>query len=1399
MSCLQLFDTKTAEWFRGTLGKPTPVQEEAWPAIAAGGHVLVSAPTGTGKTLSAFLVYLDRLKKRAEEGALKQEVQVIYVSPLKSLAADIRENLRKPLEGIGGEEQITVGVRTGDTTGRERQQMVKKPPHILIITPESLYLMLTGRNSRNILATAQTVIIDELHALIDTKRGAHLMLSLARLDILRGKPLQRIGLSATLSPLSQAARYLAPEAVTVIAPTMKKKVRLEILCPYANPGRPRKDPVWQELSGLVYRYCQGSRSVIAFVEGRRNAEKLAYYVNLLGGEDFARVHHGSLSKEQRQEVEQSLREGKLRLLCATSSMELGIDVGEIDQVLQVGCPHTISGAMQRLGRAGHDPSRTSVMYLFPRTAAESVQCGMTASLVREARVEPMNPPEGCLDVLAQHLVSMAVLESYEVEDVMRILPRAWPFRHVTREDVKSVLSMLAGDYEHKCDIPVRPRILYDRIHERVEGDGYSRMLAISGGGTIPDKGLYTVRTEEGVKIGEADEEFVYESRTGDRFLLGAFAWRIVNIGRDTVVVTQAPAEGARVPFWKGEIKGRAKETGIYFGQIFRRLQAAEEDGRLEDALRDLGLDEAASLLASGYLRRQMAVTGALPDDRTIIAEHFRDRSGSSQLMIHSVFGKRINGPLALLAAQTAREEFGLDVGSVDEEDGFLLYVRGERSLPEGLMYRIRPETAEAVLSAMLPATPLFNIAFRYNCGRALMMGVKGRGRQPLWMQRLRSAEMLDRSVRQQDHPLIRETRQECMRQLWDVGGVRELLLKIRSGEILVREVYTDTPSPMSLPLQWSQEAAEMYDYAPTTRGIQAAVAEALEEKALLQPGAAELDQVHSREKLPKDEKQLHSLLMTEGDLAPGDLNIPIEWLEKLAEEGRACYLEQGLWIAAEQQEEYSALAEDLGVARPDSGESRDAREKVLAIVRRMLRYRGGAAAGQVARRYELPEEKAIEVLEELCRRGEAVAQEESLGQAAEAEGDLSCSEEEGSKIRYYHSELYRRARRYTLKKRREEVVTCPSSAYAALLFSRVQRTAPPEECVKMALRSMEGSDFSADLWEGVILPARVKKYRESFLDTILATGEYFWHMGAEGLRFDSAERVDWDSEIQVPWELLTEKERLLTEALLKRGACFAQGLSGVLSGESPYETLLSLLEKGVVTADSFVPVRQWLNQAKTQKAAPRQRVGARVKVLQAGRWDLVRPLRALSVQEQIDHCFDCYYILCRETAAACHLSWQEALALLRIQEYTGQVRRGYFVKGLSGAQFIRSGDFEAVTAALLHPKDELLWLNAADPAQPWGKVFPHEQGRAFINVTGTAVCFRGGLAVALFERQGRVLRVFEPEYRDDVLGLFVEEFRGGRIYGGKKRITVKEYPGDAAAALEKNGFIREMQDYVLYR
>ena len=1393
---LTLFEEETQEWFQNTLGEPTLVQKEAWPGIKAGQHVLVSAPTGTGKTLSAFLVFLDQMKRQAKEGALKRELWLIYVSPLKSLAADIRENLRRPLDGIGNgvgsQEEITVAIRTGDTPQRDRQQMVRKPPHILIITPESLYLMLTSKTGQNVLATAKAVIIDELHALIDTKRGAHLMLSLARLDDLCGAPLQRIGLSATIEPLEEAAEYLAPEEVVIAAPAMKKEIRLDILGPYADSVRnKRKDPVWEELSALVYEYCHGSRSVIAFVEGRRYAEKLAYYVNLIGGEDFARVHHGSLSKEQRQETEEALRDGRLRLLCATSSMELGIDVGEIDKVLQVGCPRTVSGTMQRLGRAGHNPGRTSVMYLFPRTAAECVSCGMTAQLARQGGVEQIHPPAQCLDVLAQHLVSMAAFRSYTLDEVMKILPRAWNFRQISREDVQSVLCMLAGDYEHERDLPVRPRILYDRIHERVEGDGYSRMLAVSAGGTIPDKGLYTVKTEDGVKLGEVDEEFVYESQRGDRFILGAFAWKITNISRDLVTVVQAPVEGARLPFWKGEIKGRDRRTGEAFGRMFHRLQQAHEDGKLSDALHEMGLDSTAVSLAAGYLERQIRALGCLQDDKTILAEHFKDSSGNSQVMFHSVFGRRINAPLSLLAAQTVRDHLGIEIGSVDEEDGFLLYSYGNRALPEGILQRIDPDTCVRKLEIMLPAAPVFNMAFRYNCGRALMMGVRKNSRQPLWKQRLKSAELLEQVVREDRHPLIRETRRECMQELWDAEGVRELLYEICAGTVKVLDIFTETPSPMSLPLQWAQEAAVMYDYAPTPRGIHTAVEEMLKEA--VKPGTKELSQIQesqlTREKLPKDARQLHSLLMTEGDLAAGELEIPVEWLDSLAQSGRVCYLEQGLWIAAEEEEKYAVA---LGTGLLNDAEDWDTKqfEAQLQIVRRMLRYRGAADAVQTAGRYGWQQSLAEKILKELCRRKEAVCQDG----------------------RYYHAELYRRACIQTLKNRRNEAQTCPAQAYAALLLSRMESNAPAQEALPRMIKYYAGMTLPASYWEEILLPRWVKQYKESVLDAYLAEGEVFWYLqGKGGLRFDLQEKIDWDA---APDSLcgamdgeLSEKELLLYQTLQKRGASFMQSLNNVLGSESPYDTLMSLMEKGLVCADSFVPVRQWLSQEHIKKVTAKQRVSMYVKALRAGRWDIVRPVIQLTETQSalkiaLEQCFDRYVIICRETAAACGFSWQEALSVLRVWEYTGQARRGYFVEGLSGAQFIRGKEYEAVVHELARNaqnRQDIVWVNAADPVQCWGKLLPHMEGRNFLNVPGTAVACCRGIPAAVLERQGATLRVFEKELAEACLADFSLCYKKGKLFPSRKRIVVKNYPDFAGEALTRAGFYREMQDYVLYR
>lgn len=1379
---MSVFTKPAREWFVSAFGRPTKVQLKAWPAIAAGSHTLVSAPTGTGKTLSAFLYFIDHLKEKARNSSLKPELYLIYISPLKSLAGDIRENLRRPLDGIrreAEEEEIRVAIRTGDTLQRDRRRMIKHPPHILITTPESLYLMLSSRSGRNILMSARAIILDELHALMDTKRGAHLMLSIARLDRLCGRNVQRIGLSATIEPLSLAAEYLAPDQVVIAAPAMIKQVEIVVAGSLDEVGKRRKDPIWEQLAQAVYQQCMGTRSVIAFSEARRYAEKLAYYVNQLGGEGFARVHHGSLSKEQRMEVENDLRDGWLRLLCATSSMELGIDVGDIDLVLQIGCPRSISSTMQRLGRAGHNPNRVSVMYMYPRTAPEGIYCGMSAELARKGGVESLKPPRLCFDVLAQHLVSMASDDEYTIDEVMDILKRTYSFREVTRQDVKDILAMLAGDYEHSREIPVRARLLYDRIHEKVSGDTYSRMLAVAAGGTIPDKGLFMAKTEDGVKVGELDEEFVFETRIGDTFLLGSFAWRILRQDKDTVVVTQAPVEGAKLPFWKGETKGRPLKTSISFGRIMRKLAVARENGTLMEELRALGLDEAAAESAQDFLLRQISITGCLPDDRTILMEHFRDASGSHQIMVHSMFGRQVNSPLAILMQRAARKRSGLNVGCVDEEDGFLLYPYDEQELPEGLFFEIDPGRARGILEAILPVTPLFSFTFRYNAARALMMGMKQNGRQPLWLQRLRSTQMMDALIGEAAHPLIRETKRECLEDQWDIQGTLTILNKVHAGEIAVREIYVDSPSPMSLPLQWRAEAEEMYTYTPSTSGLQKAVDEELNELEKMKPSPEELQRLMGHKKQPEDENRLHSLLMIEGDLLAGEVEVAIEWLEGLAGKGLASYIEPGLWIAAEHREEY-----DKALLEADE-------EAASHIIRRLLYYRGAQSAEQIEERYFMPDGFVEKVVDGLVSSGSIVA-------------------DEGV---YYHSRLYARARKATIKNLRMQAATQPGEHYAGLMAQRSGINAPAEEALKQTLGRYQQKRYPVSYWEEIILPARVKGYREAFLDKLLSQGDYFWKWNPDRtLHFNRYDDIDWDREEGEVPDSLTEEERVIYQELKRRGASFLKSLTNALPSGDVQAVLLNLAEKGLVCADSFVPVRQIANREKIKKSTARQRVNARVMLVSAGRFDLVRPVRRKELEEIMERMLADNMVLCRETFRYLAefygedmppgITWGRVLEMLGIWEYTGKIRRGYFFRGMSGAQFVRNMDYQAVLSAQntdIPEESEIIWLNAADPAQVWGKVLEHKEGRSFLCVPGTAAALKSGIPAAVFERKGKVLRCFEDSGMEEIMSAFVRSYKKLQIFPDKKRLVIKEYPEHMGEVLKQAGFMKEMQDYVLYR
>lgn len=1375
---LDIFEPATREWFHKTLGTPTKVQTLAWPAIAANDNVLVSAPTGTGKTLSAFLVFIDRLKQMAREHTLQEQTYIIYISPLKSLATDIRENLKRPLLGITEQEetdglttigQVTTGIRTGDTTASERRKMIKHPPHILITTPESLYLLLTSKSGKGILKTATSVIIDELHAVIDTKRGAHLMLSLARLDKLCDHPLQRIGLSATIQPLEIAAGYLSPDSVTIVAPKMSKKVQFDITSPRMDSEAIRKSPIWDDLAQTVVAHCEGKRSVIAFVEGRRYAEKLAYYVNQIAGENFARTHHGSLSKEQRAKVEQSLRNGELKLLCATSSMELGIDVGEIDEVLQIGCPRSISSTLQRLGRAGHNPGRTSIMYLFPRTASEGLYCGMTAKVAKSGGVEACHPPKMCFDVLSQHLVSMATDEGYSVEDVMDILKRAYPFYEVTAKDVRSILCMLAGDYEHNREIPVRPRVLYDRINDCVLGDAYSRMLAVSAAGTIPDRGLYTARSESGVKLGELDEEFVYESRIGDRFLLGSFAWKIEAIQKDTVIVSQTRTASARLPFWKGEIKGRGLQTGLAFGKIFRQLSQALDVKEMQKELSDLGLDQNCAIQAAAFLQRQMDSTGVLPDDQTIVIEHFKDETGNYQVMVHSVFGRQVNEPLAMLANETAKRMTDRTIAYTAEDDGFLLFPYDGMDLPEGILYSIDPVKAEQVIAAMLLSTPVFNICFRDNIGRALLTGMTNHSRQPLWVQRMRSAEMLDSLIHTPTHPMIRETMRECLNDYWNIPGTLVILKRILAGTIKVREIYQEIPSPMSLPLRQQTEAQMMYDYAPSTTGIQNASMQKLDSMNGIEPETKLLSQAAQRERQPQSEEELHTMLMTEGDFFADELEVTVDWIENLLGGGRISYIEPGLWIAAEHQDEYQQMQDDV--------------KACSHIIRRSLRYHGGQSLDELVERYGVSGQTISDAIKYLIENGEIIEKNEV----------------------YYHAKLYQRAQKETIRQRRMEAKTLAAANYAAYMARKRSSIGSIKEQLSKAVTQLSYQPYPAAVWESVLFANRTANYRPELLDSLLAQGEILWNMQEDGMiTFYPSSETDWETQDCYTQRsennelcFLTEDQKKLCETLKIRGATFMQNLATVTDQASPQEDLMSLAQAGLVHTDSFLPVRQYLRKDKINKAPLRQRVNARVSALTAGRWELNRPNKTHTIEELIDLVFDQVGIICRETVR--YMTWSQALSVLSLWEFTGRARRGYFIEGMSGIQFIREAEYSRMILSLSEMEDTCYWMPAIDPDQCYGKCLMHQEGRAFTSVAGTVVCILRGQCCAVFERQGKTLRIFETDQSEPMLLQFVHDFNEKRFYSGISRLIVKDYPKEAEAALKAAGFLKEITDYVLYR
>src|SRR5579864_6781834 len=864
MAPLDVFSTETRAWFERSFAAPTPAQEKGWPAIASGRHTLIQAPTGSGKTLAAFLYAIDRLTSNPGAG-----LRVLYVSPLKALNYDVERNLRGPLAGL--QSHLRIAVRTGDTPQKERQAMLRDAPDILITTPESLFLLLTSQ-ARVLLGTVETVIVDEVHAVAGTKRGAHLALSLERLERLAG-PFQRVGLSATQRPLEEIGRFVSGgRPIDLVDAGVAKELDLEIVVPLEDMREPvEQSSIWPSIYPSLLELVRAHRSTIVFVNNRRLAERLALRLNELAGEEVARAHHGSLAREQRVVIEEDLKAGRIPCLVATSSLELGIDMGAVDLVIQVESPKSVARGLQRIGRAGHSLDAVSKGRIFPKFRADLLESAVVAQRMRAGAIEETQIPRNPLDVLAQQIVAICADEEIEVADLHDLVRGAYPFADLSRAQLENVLDMLAGRYPSDEFAELRPRIVWDRTAGVIRGRQGARRLAVTNAGTIPDRGLFGMFvTDGGGRVGELDEEMVYEARAGQVIVLGASSWRIDEITRDRVLVSPAPGVPGTVPFWKGEGVGRPYELGAAIGKFSRELLAKHEP--TVD-----GLDDRAAWNLIEFLREQERATGVVPSDRTVVVERFRDEIGDWRICILTPFGGRVHAPWAMAVAARLRESMGIEVQSIWSDDGIAFHLPDADAPPGTDQLLLSPDELDELVIAEVGQTALFGARFRENAARALLIPRRRPGeRSPLWQQRLKAQGLLQVARKYASFPIVLETYRECLQDVFDLPALKKLLHGLHTREIDLVDVETPSASPFAASLLFDYIATYMYedDTPPAERRAQALSLDRELLRELL--GQDELRELLDRDALaevesqlrghPKTPDDLHHLLLLRGDL-----------------------------------------------------------------------------------------------------------------------------------------------------------------------------------------------------------------------------------------------------------------------------------------------------------------------------------------------------------------------------------------------------------------------------------------------------------------------------------------------------------------------------------------------------
>ncbi|MGM1017954.1 MAG: ATP-dependent helicase [Actinomycetota bacterium] len=1538
---LERFTPATQDWFRGAFADPTPAQAGAWTAISAGKHALVVAPTGSGKTLSAFLWAIDRVFRErmaepqiapAETGSAKKRARarsdddtprtrILYISPLKALGVDVERNLRSPLVGIGQSARrlgvaapdVSVGVRSGDTSSSDRRKLVSSPPDILITTPESLYLMLTSRAGET-LRGVHTVIIDEVHAVAATKRGAHLAVSLERLDALRrgydenATPAQRIGLSATVRPIDEVARFLGgSEQVEIVAPPASKTFDLGVVVPIddmTNPPPPpgvsgeSDDAEYTEVTGSVWPHVEeaivdrilANNSTIVFSNSRRLAERLTGRLNEIYAERvgvpvpepagppaqmmaqagatagapavLAKAHHGSVSKEQRAIVEDELKSGTLRCVVATSSLELGIDMGAVDLVIQVEAPPSAASGLQRVGRAGHQVGEISRAALFPKHRGDVLHTAIVTERMLAGQIEAITVPRNPLDILAQQTVAACALTSLDVEEWFETIRRSAPFQALPRSAYEATLDLLAGRFPSDEFAELRPRLVWDRDAGTLTARPGAQRIAVTSGGTIPDRGLFGVFVAgetTGARVGELDEEMVYESRVGDVFTLGTTSWRIAEITHDRVNVIPAYGQPGKVPFWHGDGIGRPFELGEALGKFSREVSAATPE-KAAQRLIDAGLDERARDNLLAYLAEQREATGTLPTDRTLTVERGRDEVGDWRVILHSPYGMKVHAPWALAINARIRERLGVEGSAVASDDGIIVRIPDADAEPPGAeLFVFDADELEHLVTEEVGGSALFASRFRECAARALLMPRTNPNRRtPLWQQRQRSAQLLEVARRHPTFPVILETLREVLQDVYDLASLRRLATSIADRRIRLVETQPSQPSPYARDLLFGYVGAFMYEGdSPLAERRAAALSVdpallgellgTVELRELLDPAIIEQFEREAQrldpERRVRGLEGVADLLRLLGPLDAAEVAERLErdeatdahpvdaaaaHLDALVSSRRAITVTIAGTPRVAAIEDSARLRDALGVALPVGipvAFLEPVADPLGDLIARFARTHAPFPTDRVAARYGIGSAVARHTLQRLETAGRLT----SGYFLPEAAGT-------GSEIEWCDTEVLRRLRMRSLAAIRGSVEPVPPAAYARFLpeWQHLGRPVEGLDGVMAVIEQLAGVPAPASAWESLILPSRVRDYTPALLDELTASGEVVWagHGSLPG-------RDGWVSlhpADLAPFTLPEPEDELapgsleaqLLVALGAGGAYFAgqlREMTGAENEQSILEALWTLTWSGRITNDTFAPVRSLLaggSQAhRVKRRAPRTRTYRGTSLTRSaprppslgGRWSLLPDVETDAARRATVSAgllLDRYGVVTRGSVQSEGVpgGFAQAYRVLAGFEEAGHCRRGYLIERLGAAQFASSGTVDRLRtyAALSDPPPQKpVTLAATDPANPYGAALTwpkregvsHRPGRK----AGGIVVLVDGVLVLYLERGGRTVLAFDDD--PEILRAAASDLATTSRLRRLDTLTVEKVNGEGvygtpfAIALQEAGFVATPRGYTL--